>query len=159
MPASRARHAPSLSLDDGLAQAAKARDVQRDVVVDEEDRARAAGVGVPDVCDDAFDRPCVKVAAAHFDDRAETAVVRAAARRLHDVDRPAEHGVAGQYARGPIRQPDVRQIADVTRGVADPAVTGAKGQAGDRGKSVAPCVVRGAWCEVRGCKVRGCGVR
>ena len=46
----------------------------------------------------------VEVPAAHLDDRAEAAVVGAAARRLDDVDRPAEQRVAGQHARGAVGQ-------------------------------------------------------
>ena len=42
--------------------------VQRDVVVDQEDRSRAALPGVRDVGHDALDRIGVEVAAAHLDD-------------------------------------------------------------------------------------------
>ena len=46
----------------------------------------------------------MKVAAAHLDDRAEAAVVGAAARGLDDVDLPAEQRVAVEHARGAIGQ-------------------------------------------------------
>ena len=80
------------------------RDVERDVVVDQEDRARAAAPRVGDVRQDAREVEGVEVAPAHLDDRAEAAVVGAAARGLDDVDRPAEEGVAGQDARGAVGQ-------------------------------------------------------
>ena len=62
-----------------------------------------------------------KFLSAHLDDRAEAAVVRAAARRLDDVDRPADervarqdagvavgqrHLLAGEAADRPVRRPD-----------------------------------------------------
>jgi hypothetical protein len=50
----------------------------------------------------------MKIPATHFDDRAEAAVVRAAARRLDDVDRTSEKRVALEHARRPIRRLDVR---------------------------------------------------
>ena len=87
-------------LDDGPAERLEPRDVERDVVVDEEDRPRAARARIADVGDHAVDREAMEVAAAHLDDRAEAAVERAAARRLDDVDGPAHHRVAGQHARG-----------------------------------------------------------
>src|SRR6185503_8912879 len=74
----------------------ESRDVDRDVVVDDEDRASAACPCVADVVNHALDRQAMEVAAAHLDDRAEAAVERAAARGLDDVDGPAHVGVAGQ---------------------------------------------------------------
>ena len=47
----------------------------------------------------------MEVAAAHLDDRAEAAVVGAAARRLDDVDRPAEQRVS-QHASRAVRRLD-----------------------------------------------------
>ena len=86
-------------LDNRFAQRLEAFDVERDVVVDKEDRACAAGPRVRDVVDHPRHGKAVEVAAAHFDDRAEAAVEGAAARRLDDVHLPAEHGVAGQHTR------------------------------------------------------------
>ena len=76
---------------------------------------RAARVG--DVGEHAVEAEGLEVAAAHLDDRAEAAVVGAAARRLDDIDGPAEEGVAAEHARGTIRQRDrpVVQTADVPR--------------------------------------------
>ena len=65
-------------VDDGVAELFEPIDVKRDVVVDEEDAARAARVGVGDVLDHARDREAMEVAAAHLDDRTETAIESAA---------------------------------------------------------------------------------
>ena len=89
-------------LDDGAAQCLEPWYVDRDVVVDEEDGAGAAVASVGDVGDHARDGEAVEVAAAHFDDRAETAVEGAATRGFHDVDLPTHHRVAGQHAGGTI---------------------------------------------------------
>ena len=80
--------------------ASKRAHVERDVVVDQKDRARAARSGVGDVGDDALDRKAVEVASAHLDDRTEAAVERAAARSLDDIDGTAEHRIAAR-ARAP----------------------------------------------------------
>ena len=55
-------------IDDRLAQRLKAVHVERDVVVDKEDSARAVIAGVADVRQDAIEIVGVKIAAAHFDD-------------------------------------------------------------------------------------------
>ena len=91
------------------AQRLEPRDVERDVVVDEEDRARAAGPRVGDVRQHAGEIERVEVAPAHLDDRAEAAVVGAAARRLDDVDGAAEERIAGQHARAAVRQRQARR--------------------------------------------------
>ena len=103
-------------VDDRLAQRLEARDVQRDVVVDEKDRARAAPPGIGDVRHHALDRPRVKVAAAHLDDRAEAAVVRAAARGLDDVHGPAEQRVSRRAARAARRGGRTRRQVATGRG-------------------------------------------
>ena len=90
--------------DDGLAQRPEPGDVQGDVVVHQEDRARAAIARVADVRDDAFDRPSVEVAAAHLDDREEATIVRAATGRLDDVDGPSEQRVPVKHAGRPLRR-------------------------------------------------------
>ena len=94
-------------LDDGPAERLEARHVERDVVVDQEDRARPAAARVGDVRQDAREVEGVKVPAAHLDDRAETAVVGAAPGRFDDVDGPAQEGIAGQDAGGAVRQLEV----------------------------------------------------
>ena len=58
-----------------------------------------------DVGHDAVDAVRMEVPAAHLDDRAEAAVERAAARRLDDVDLPAEERVAAQHARRTVWKP------------------------------------------------------
>jgi len=121
-------------VDDGFAQQLEALHVERDVVVDDEDGARAPAAGVGDVGDDAWNREAVEVPPAHLDDRAEAAVERAAARRLDDVHLAAEHRVAGEHARIPLRRRD-RAVLDGDDGPGwrlDEDVALAKPQAGDR---------------------------
>ena len=57
----------------------------------------------------------VEVPAAHLDDRAEAAVEGAAARRLDDVDRPAEQRVAAEHARAAVGQPQRAVASAVDR--------------------------------------------
>src|SRR5207248_2289694 len=71
--------------------------VERDVVVDDEDRPRAVLVSVAYVGDHAVKRVGVKIPPAHFDDRTEAAIVGAPARGLDHVYRPAKYGVALQH--------------------------------------------------------------
>ena len=71
----------------------------------------AARVG--DVGEHALDRVRVKVPAAHLDDRAEAAVVGAAARGFDDVDLAAEQRVAAEHARAAIGQ--LRASSDFER--------------------------------------------
>ena len=80
-------------LDDRAAQGFEPRDINRDVVVDEEDDARAPVPRIADVVDHPGNREAVKIAAPHLDDRAEAAVEGAAPRCFDDVDVSAEHRV------------------------------------------------------------------
>jgi len=86
-------------VNDCLAQGLKPRNVERDVVVYDEDAACAAYPRVTDILDDAIKVVGVKVPSTHLDDRAETAVERAAARRLDNIDLPAEHSVSLEDSR------------------------------------------------------------
>ena len=88
---------------------------------------------VGDVGQHAIDRPGVKVPAAHLDDRAEAAVVGAAARRLDDVDRPADERVARQHPCGAVGQRHVLagQAAHRPVGIADEGRALPIRQAGD----------------------------
>ena len=69
-------------------------DIQRNVVIDEEDLACTVDLRVADVCDYAVKGVGVKVATAHFNDGAEAAIEGAAARGLDDVGLAAQDGVA-----------------------------------------------------------------
>lgn len=73
----------------------ESRDVERDIVIDEENRSRAMFVSVTNVIDDAVDVEAMEIPAAHLDDRTETAVECAAARSLDNVDLPSQKRVAG----------------------------------------------------------------
>ncbi len=66
------------------------RTLSRDVVVYQEDGPGSAVACIAYVTQDAFKGIRVKVAAPHFDDRAETAVVRAAARSLDHIHLAAQ---------------------------------------------------------------------
>src|SRR5436190_309064 len=70
-------------------------------------RFQKSEVLVEDVVDHPLDREAVKVAPAHLDDRAETAVEGAAARRLDDVDLPTHHRVPRQHAGGAVGRTDL----------------------------------------------------
>ena len=114
-------------VDDGLAQRLEPPDVQRDVVVHQEDRPRPVLAGIAEVGQDAVEGEGVEVAPAHLDDRAEAAIERAAARGFHHVDRPAEKLVALKDAGASIRWPDLavgqtvdRTIRVVVEGAAHP---------------------------------------
>ena len=119
--------------DDRIAERAEALDVERDVVVDDEDRARAVVARVLDVREHALEAAAVEVAPAHRDDRAEAAVEGAAARGLDDVDRLAEQRVAGEHARLALRQAQrvVLERPDRPRRVVAEAVLGPERQACD----------------------------
>src|SRR6185503_20856596 len=84
---------------DCLTERFKTFDVERDVIVNYEDRSRAVIRGVLYVCDDAIKSVCVKITPAHLDDRAETAIECAAARSLYHIRLSAKHRVAFQHSR------------------------------------------------------------
>ncbi len=98
-------HVVETAVDDCLAQRFETADVERDVVVDEENGARAPATGVGDVGQHALDAVDVKIPPAHLDDRAEAAVVRAATRRLDDVNRTAQQRVSVEHPGAAIREP------------------------------------------------------
>jgi hypothetical protein len=81
-------------IDDGLAQQREASYVERNVVIDQKDRPSAVAAGVRNVGKHPLDWKHVKVPAAHFDDRAEAAVERAAPRRFDDVNLTPHERVA-----------------------------------------------------------------
>ena len=90
---------------DRFTQPGEALDVERDVVVDEEDGLGAMAARVADIREHPFDWIRVKVAAAHLDDRAEAAVERAAARRFDDVDPASEQRISSEHPGVAIGQP------------------------------------------------------
>src|SRR5262247_2114916 len=72
----------------------------------------------------------MEIAPSHLDDRAEAAVERATAGRLHDVYLPADHGVARDNASIPIGTPDLTafQTCHGPVGVVEKATIAAIGQ-------------------------------
>ena len=120
-------------VDDGFAQGLEAAHVESDVVVDEENSAGAVTAGVADVVEHAIERIGVEVAAAHFNDGAEAAVVGAAARGFDDIDLASEQGVAAEHARGAVGQADFAIFQAMHRAsrVVPPAVAIAVGETAD----------------------------
>ena len=92
-------------VDDGFAQPGEPLDVERDVVVDEEDGLGAMPACIGNVGEHACDWIRVEVAAAHLDDRTEAAVEGTAAGCFDDVGAAPEQRVAAKYAGIAIRQP------------------------------------------------------
>src|SRR5260370_34013978 len=77
----------------------KAAAIQRDVVVYAEDRSGTMHFRIGNVGDYAVKRISVKITTTHFDDRAETTVIGAAARSLDDICLAAKNRVALQHPR------------------------------------------------------------
>src|SRR6266478_8379437 len=94
-------------IDDGAAQRFEPSDIERDVVVDQEDGLRPMGPRIADVSQDPIEGIRVEIAPAHLDDRAEAAVERAPPGRLHDVHLAANHGIARENAGIPIGRLDL----------------------------------------------------
>src|SRR6266481_2853500 len=87
-----------------MAQLFKPADIESNVVVYEEDSPGSAVAGIADITEHPFKRVRVKVAAPHFDDRTETAVIRAATRSLDHIHLAAQQGVALEYPSTTIRR-------------------------------------------------------
>ena len=96
-------------VDDRLAQRLEAMDVERDVVVDDEEHARAAGARIADVVDDARIgkrwklRPRISMIEQKLQSKVQPREVS-----MH-VDLPAHEGVAGEPARAAVGRPHVVQ--------------------------------------------------
>src|SRR5713101_3487664 len=115
------------SLDDGMAELFETTHVERNVVVHQENGTGAVVSGVSDVSQDAFESVGVKVAAAHFNDRAETAVVGAAARSLDHIHLAAQQCVALEHAGVTVGRADLIVFQPMYRpvGIVEPPITGA----------------------------------
>ena len=107
--------------------------VEGNVVVYEEDCPGSAVAGIANVTQHAFKRVRVKVAAPHFDDRAETAVIRATARSLDHIHLAAQQGVALEHPSTTIRRADliIFQAMHRPSRTMDPTVAFATRQATD----------------------------
>src|ERR1700680_5347266 len=110
-----------------MAERLKAMDIQCNIVVDEEDCAGAVALRIADVSDDAVKGVGVKVTAAHFNDGAERAVVRAAARGFDDLDLAAKDRAALENAGATVGKLDfvIFQTMRGTQLVVNPLVTAA----------------------------------
>jgi hypothetical protein len=75
----------------------------------------------------------MKVSAPHFDDRAETAVIRAAARSLNYIHLAAEQGVALKHASSAIGESDIAVFQSMhwPRRVMEPAAVFTMREAAD----------------------------
>ena len=120
-------------VDDGAAERLEPPDVQRDVVVHQENRPRPMIAGVADVRQDPVEGEGVEVAAAHLDYRTEATVEGAAPRGFHHIDRSPEEGVAAKDAGAPVRRPDlaVREAVEGAIRVVEECVPLAVGEARD----------------------------
>src|SRR5258708_773956 len=121
------------SVDDGMAKGLETMYVERNVVVHQENGTGTVVSCVSDVSQDAFESVGVKVASAHFDDRAETTVVGATARGLDHIDLASEERIALEHAGFTIGQADliVFQPMYLPPGVVEPPIAGAVRKAGD----------------------------
>src|SRR5208337_1634428 len=111
----------------------KAVNVERNVVVNDEQSTCARLPGIAYVGEHSVERVSMKVAAAHLDDGAETAIEGAPARGLDDVHLPPHHRVAVQHARAALWQAYFVALKAMhrTRRVLMPAVARAIRQALD----------------------------
>src|SRR5229473_536786 len=116
-----------------MAERLESMHVERNVVVNQENGAGAVVSRVSDVSQDAVESVGVKVASAHFDDRAKTAVVGAAARGLDHINLASKQRVALKHAGFTVGQADliVFQSMYGPAGVVEPPITGAVRKSGD----------------------------
>src|SRR5712692_7007814 len=107
-----------------MAERFEPMDVERNVVVHQKNGAGPVVAGVADVGKNSLEGVGVKVVAPHFDDRAETAVVGAAAGGLDNIDLAAQQGVASKDASVAIGQADfvIFQLVHWSIGVMEPAI-------------------------------------
>src|SRR5258708_33078398 len=120
-------------VDDGMAKLFKAADIQRDVVVYEEDRSGTMHFRIADVGDDAVKRISMKITTTHFDDGAETTVIGAAARSLDDICLAAQDRVALQHPRTAVWKANLVILQPVRRTllVVNPLIAAAVREPGD----------------------------
>src|ERR1700746_1820203 len=116
-----------------MAKPFKAVDIQRDVVVYEEDRSGTMHFRIADVGDYAVKGISVKITTTHFDDGAETTVIRAAARRLDDICLAAKDCVALQHPRTAVWKANLVIFQPVRRTwlVVNPLIAAAVQEPGD----------------------------
>src|SRR5579862_3969026 len=121
------------SVDDGVAERLETMYVERDVVVHQKNRASAVVSRVTDIRQDSVELVGVKVATAHFDDRAETAIVSAAARGLNHIHLASEQGIAFEHPGCAVGQTDLVVVESMYRpgGVMGPAIAGTVRKPGD----------------------------
>src|ERR1700758_589080 len=121
------------SLDNRLTESFEAPNVEHDVVVNEKDGARVSGLRISNVVEDTLECVGMEIAATHFDDRAETAIIGTAAPCLYPVDGAAEQSVAFQNTRGAIGRPDfaIFEPADRTIRIVNPTGANLVGKAAD----------------------------
>src|SRR5205807_5369297 len=105
--------------------------------------SRAVIASVANVVEHAVERVSMKVAAAHLDDGAETAIEGAAARGFDYIHLPAQQRVSRKHARITVRQANLAVFQPVrrSRGIMHPVLAIAIRQAADS-LEAAPLLVR-----------------
>src|ERR1700730_807837 len=94
------------SRNDGFAQRLETMHVEHDIVVNQEDGAGSVVARVANVGNHALEGIGVEVAAAHFDDGAETAVIGTSPRSLDDIHLASQQCIAFKHTRITVGQPD-----------------------------------------------------
>ena len=89
--------------------------IQRNVVIDQEDRLCAMLPGIANVGEHPIERIGVKVAPTHLNDGTEAAIKGAAARGLDDIYLAAKHGVAMENPSVAVWQADLIAIQTMHR--------------------------------------------
>src|SRR5215472_6242600 len=113
--------------------------IEGDVVVYQKDGTRSMISGITDVLEHTVKGIGIKVSAPHFYDRAETAVIRAAARSLNYIHLAAQQGIALKDASGAIGEADIAIFQSMHRpsGVMEPTAGFTTGKAADFLKAAA----------------------
>jgi hypothetical protein len=116
-------------VDDGMAKPFKSADIQRNVIVYEEDRSGTMHLASRN----AVKRISVKITTAHFDDGAEATVMGAAARSLDDICLAAKDRVALQHPRAAVGKANlvIFQSARRTLLVVNPLIAATVREPGD----------------------------
>jgi hypothetical protein len=116
-----------------MAKPFKSADIQRNVIVYEEDRSGTMRFSIADIGDYAVKRISVKITTAHFDDGAEATVMGAAARSLDDICLAAKDRVALQHPRAAVGKANlvIFQSARRTLLVVNPLIAATVREPGD----------------------------
>ncbi len=101
--------------NDCLTQSLEALHIQRNVVIDQENGSCPVIAGVANVGQHSVERISMEVAAAHLDDRTETAIESTTARGFNYVHLASQERVSLEHARIPVRRTDLTVLEPVGR--------------------------------------------